>query len=101
MVAANGERPGDDELVEIVGRKEARKERARAEGDRGIARGFGVFGMVGWSVSVPTLLGLGLGVWIDGRYGGQYSWTLMLMILGLITGLLNAWYWVQRESEDE
>ena len=60
-----------------------------------------MFGMVGWSVTVPTLLGLGLGVWIDSRYGGQYSWTLMLMILGLVTGLLNAWYWVQRESQDD
>ncbi len=90
-----------DDLADVVGRKEERKERARAEGDRGIAHGFGMFGIVGWSVSVPTLLGLGLGVWIDGRYGGQYSWTLMLMFLGLIIGLTNAWYWVRKESEDE
>lgn len=93
--------PQPDDLAEVVGQKEDRKERARAEGDRGIAHGLGTFGMVGWSVSVPTLLGLGLGVWIDGRYGGQYSWTLMLMILGLITGLVNAWYWIQKESSDD
>lgn len=101
MTKADRESAGQNDLAETVDRKEERKERARAEGDRGVARGFGTFGMVGWSVSVPTILGLGLGVWIDGRYGGQYSWTLMLMFLGLITGMLNAWYWIRRESRDE
>ena len=101
MTQAERQPPVKDDLAETVGRKEDRKKQARAEGDRGIARGLGTFGMVGWSVSVPTLLGLGLGIWIDGRYGGQYSWTLMLMILGLLTGLANAWYWIQKESEDD
>ena len=47
-----------DELVETVAEKEGRKLRARAQSDRGLARGLGVFGMVGWSVAVPTLLGI-------------------------------------------
>jgi len=101
MTRPDGQQRQDEELADVVGRKEKRKQHARAAGDRGITHGLGMFGMVGWSVTVPTLLGLGLGVWIDSRYGGQYSWTLMLMILGLVTGLLNAWYWVQRESQDD
>ena len=60
-----------------------------------------MFGMVGWSVAVPTLLGIALGVYIDSRTTSGYSWTLMLMIAGLVVGALNAWYWVRKESEDE
>lgn len=92
------ERPRDG-LPETVRRKEARKERARREGDRGVAFGLGVFGLIGWSVAVPTLLGIALGVWIDARTTGPYSWTLMLMLGGLIVGCFNAWYWLQREVE--
>ncbi len=92
---------GAEDLIEVVGRKEARKQRARREGRRGLAHGLGTFGMVGWSVAVPTIGGIALGVWIDGRSGSQYSWTLMLMFLGLILGLVNAWYWVSRESDHD
>lgn len=88
-----------EELVETVAEKEGRKLRARAQSDRGLARGLGVFGMVGWSVAVPTLLGIALGVSLDRRGDGRYSWTLMLMIAGLAVGCFNAWYWVRKEAE--
>jgi ATP synthase protein I len=91
------ERGPPDELLETVQRKEARKQRARREGEHGLAFGLGLFGLVGWSVAIPTLLGIGLGVWIDTRSDGPYSWTLMLMLVGVIVGCLNAWYWVRKE----
>lgn len=90
-----------DDLADTVARKEARKQRARQEGKHGWAHGFGMFGMVGWSVAVPTLLGIALGVWIDSRSTSGYSWTLMLMIAGLVVGGINAWYWVSKESESD
>jgi ATP synthase protein I len=86
-----------DDLLETVQRKEARKQRARREGERGLAFGLGLFGLVGWSVAIPTLIGIGLGVWIDARSEGPYSWTLMLMLVGVVVGCLNAWYWVRKE----
>ncbi len=90
-----------DDLADVVARKQARKERARAEGKHGLAYGFGLFGLVGWSVAVPTLLGISLGVWIDSRSTSPYSWTLMLMIAGLTMGCFNAWYWVRKEAGDD
>ena len=81
-----------------VGQKEERKLRARQEGDRGVWFGFGMFGLVGWSVSIPTLIGIALGVWIDKTWPSRYSWTLMGLIIGVLIGCLNAWYWVKRES---
>ena len=79
--------------------RSTRKLQARREGDRSIWAGLGLFGMVGWSVIVPTLLGIVLGIWIDRRFPSPYSWTLMLLFVGVVLGCWNAWYWIQREQE--
>lgn len=60
--------------------------------------GLSMFGLVGWSVAIPTLIGIAVGLWIDKHFPSSYSWTLMLLFLGVIIGSLNAWYWVQQES---
>lgn len=88
-----------DRFCEGVGTEEARRLRARRHREHSIWFGLGTFGMVGWSVVVPTLVGIGLGIWIDARWPGRFSWTLMLLIAGIALGCLNAWYWVARERE--
>lgn len=88
----------EDELVDAVRRQEARKARSRREGRHGLAFGLGLFGLVGWSVAIPTLIGIAFGVWLDGRLSGPYSWTLMLLVVGVAIGCLNAWYWVRKET---
>ncbi len=57
-----------------------------------------MFGLVGWSVAIPTLIGIAVGVWLDRRWPGQVSWTLTFLIIGVALGCLNAWYWVKQES---
>lgn len=79
-----------------IGRKEARRLRARAQRDR--VPWLGLYGVVGWSIVLPTLAGIALGVWIDASWPSRYSWTLMLMVLGLIVGCWNAWRWVSLEQ---
>jgi len=79
-----------------VERKGALKIRGREEQGETVWFGLGMFGIVGWSVVIPTLIGIALGVWIDSTWPSQYSWTLMLLIAGLLIGCLNAWYWVRR-----
>jgi ATP synthase protein I len=86
---------------EEVSRKEARKIKARKERDRSVWFGLGMFGLVGWAVAIPTLIGVAVGVWIDRVRPGPRSWTLMCLILGVIVGCVNAWYWVKRESGRE
>ena len=90
----------EDALLQAVQRSEARKRRARREGRRGLAFGLGLFGLVGWSVAIPTLAGIAIGVWIDRRAGGPYSWTLMLLVVGVAVGCLNAWFWVRKEMRE-
>ena len=75
--------------------------RARQEKDRGVWFGLGMFGLIGWSVAIPTVIGIAVGIWIDAKWPSSYSWTLMFLIIGVIVGCLNAWYWVRRESRRE
>jgi len=79
--------------------REKRKLDARRE-DKKVWFGLGMFGMVGWSVALPTVAGGFLGTWIDSHWPGRYSWTLMLIIGGLCLGCYNAWYWVQKERQE-
>jgi len=81
--------------------KSARKIRARAEAERSIWFWLGMMGLVGWSVAVPTLLGVFIGAWLDRVYPAEVSWTLTLLLLGLGIGCVQAWYWVKKESGDE
>lgn len=98
-------RPGSDndpgDLGRTVGRRARRKQKARAEGRRPAWFGLGMFGLVGWSVAIPTLIGIAIGLWADRRWPGEVSWTLTLLIIGAALGCLNAWYWIKQESEDD
>ena len=80
--------------------KERRKLRARGKKTDEVWFGLGMFGMVGWSVAIPTVIGIFLGVWIDMKWSGPYSWTLMLLVIGLAIGCMNAWFWVNRQQRD-
>ncbi len=86
-------------MPQIVADKQQRRLAARRRPDRTIWFGLGMFGLVGWSIAVPTLLGVAVGVWIDQRWPSRYSWTLMLLLAGVGVGCLHAWRWVHQESE--
>jgi ATP synthase protein I len=90
--------PAED-LSRKVERKAVRKARARRERDRSIWFGLGTFGVIGWSVAIPTLLGIALGIWLDATFPSPASWTLTFLFLGLALGCWNAWYWVIRERK--
>lgn len=88
----------DGGLADTVARKVERRRRHLREGDEGIWQWLGMFGLVGWAVAIPTLAGIALGWWIDETWPGKVSWTLNLLIIGVLLGCWNAWHWVQREG---
>ena len=98
----NDKRPApiknDPTFVRQVGIKANRKIKARRNANPGVWSGLGMMGLVGWSVAVPTLLGAALGLWMDNHYPGGRSWTLALLVAGLLIGCLNAWLWVAKED---
>lgn len=103
MVMPSSPNPSPSEppsLAEEVARKANRKLRSRRE-PKNVWYGLGLFGLVGWSVVLPALLATALGFWIDRQFPSRYSWTLMLLVLGVGLGCANAWYWIQKESNRE
>ncbi len=75
-----------------------RKSRALRATGRTAWSGLGTFGAIGWSVATPTLLGTLLGNWLDRRHPGVHSWTLALLVAGLVLGCANAWHWIAGQA---
>jgi ATP synthase protein I len=98
-MSENKDTNNESSLSREIGQKAARKIKAR-NSTQGVWFGLGMMGLVGWSVVVPTLLGAALGIWMDGKHLGKYSWTLMFLLMGLMIGCLNAWYWVAKEDKE-
>jgi ATP synthase protein I len=97
MAKLNGEDEG--EFAEKIGSREERKMLARQNRSKGVWFGLGMMGMIGWSVAVPTLIGVAIGIWLDIRYPGHISWTITFLFAGLAVGCFNAWYWVEKERK--
>jgi ATP synthase protein I len=91
--------PQEEALLRQISAKERRRMRARRSRSEGIWFGLGAFGIIGWSVAVPTVLGILLGIWLDARYPGDLSWTITFLFAGVALGCFNAWYWISRERE--
>jgi ATP synthase protein I len=50
-----------------------------------------LLGVVGWSVALPTLLGIVAGTFLDRHWPARISWTLTFLSAGLLFGCTNAW----------
>jgi ATP synthase protein I len=91
---------GETQFSRQVGAQAARKLKAQRGGTKSIWFGLGMSGLIGWSVTIPTLVGAALGIWVDKHYPSKFSWTLMLLLMGLVIGCFNAWHWVHSEYRE-
>ena len=89
-----------DSFSEEIRIKEKRKLKALNSNKQSVWSGLGMFGMVGWSVAIPALLGAALGIWLDKKYTQSFSWTLTCLISGLVIGCVIAWSWVAKEDKN-
>lgn len=90
----------EEELLKKIKKDSAKKMKAKQEGSE-IMFGLGLFGIVGWSIAIPTVLGIALGVFLDKRFTQSFSWTITLLFAGVVLGSYNAWRWVKEKSEEE
>lgn len=86
-------------LMRAIGSREARMVRRQKEGAPNVWRSVGIIGLVGWSVVLPMLIGVAVGLWVDRTWPNRFSWTLMLLVGGLAAGCANAWSRIKREQE--
>jgi ATP synthase protein I len=85
------------EFLRRVESKASRKLRMQGDTTQGVWFGLGMSGLIGWSVAAPTLVGAMIGLWWDRHHPGVHSWTLMLMVIGLVIGCVNAWHWLSQQ----
>lgn len=88
-------------LPAAVEKKVQRHLKAQQQSRRSIWFGLGMFGLVGWAVAVPTLVGIAIGWWLDKKFPGPPSWTLTLLFIGVMIGCYNAWQWIKKESRHD
>jgi ATP synthase protein I len=85
-------------------KKEARKLKARRNKEVNAWSGFRLFGLVGWSVIVPALIGIFVGIWLDHYNTNHHNWTLALLLVGIVVGCVFALLLLAKEmfkKEDE
>lgn len=99
--AQGASRQHHEELRDAVGDRAERRRLAQAEKLRTVWFGLGTFGLVGWSVAIPVVVGTLVGVWLDRHYPMRGSWALTLLVAGALFGCWNAWQWIEKESRHE
>ncbi len=58
-----------------------------------------LLGVYGWQLSIPVLLGVGLGQFLDRVFPApHFSWTLNFIFIGFIVGIINANRWLHKEG---
>jgi len=79
------------QLRNEVERQAQRKERAERERHQWIAQ-TAYIGTLGLVLIIPVIFGAYLGVWLDEQLAGySVSWTVSLIVVGLVTGLINVY----------
>lgn len=92
--------PKSDRSADDIRRTAERMKRARSEPGVSPLRGLGAFGIIGWSIAVPTVAGAFLGLWLNRVAPQDFSWPIALILGGIVVGGIIAWGWVDKESSD-
>jgi ATP synthase protein I len=90
-------RKGRETFLSEVQRRRERHEEYVSDGDSSFWQSVGMMGTIGWSVSIPTALGVFLGRWLDGRLDSAHVFMVFFMLVGLITGCVTAWRMIEEK----
>lgn len=87
----------DDASVKAIRRRAERMQKTRDEPKYSPLTGLGVFGVIGWSVAMPTVGGAFLGLWLNRVAPQSFSWPIALILGGVVVGAMVAWSWIDKE----
>lgn len=87
----------NESLGSAVRTRRDRRARWRREGERSLGQNLATIGVLGWTIVTPTLIGIFVGRWLDGRFGSGVFWTLGLLVAGLALGCTLGWKWMYRQ----
>lgn len=80
-----------ERLKRAVRKRQERRELWQREGERSLGQNLAMIGVLGWTIVMPTLLGIFAGRWLDRTFQSGIFWTLGLLIAGLAAGCAFAW----------
>ena len=86
----SSQKPGNG-LDDAVKTRRERRALWEREGERSLGQNLAMIGALGWTIVVPTLLGILAGRWVDRRFDSGIFWTLGLLAVGLALGCMLAW----------
>ena len=89
--------PNGETLGKAVKTRQERRARGQIEGERTIGQNIAMIGALGWTIVMPTLVGIFVGRWLDRELATGIFWTLGLLVLGLAAGCALAWNRMHRE----
>ncbi len=89
-----------DQPAEDIARQAERMKSTRDNPGTSPLRGIGTFGMIGWSIAVPTVGGAFLGLWLDRVAPQKFSWTIALILGGVVLGAFIVAAWINKEGGD-
>lgn len=87
---------GEHRLLASVRQRAARDDKARRDGEPSFAGYLAQVGVLGWTIVLPTLIGVFCGRWLDRRFDTGIFWTAPLLLVGLALGCWAAWRWMHR-----
>ncbi len=86
----NTDKREEEEFVSQIRERSTLLKRLRGKGV--LWNYIATFGVIGWMIALPTVLGAYLGRYIDTRVGGEgISWTITFILLGLAVGVYSVW----------
>ena len=88
-----------DKTSERIAQQARRMHHAKQSPKDSPLKGLGAFGMIGWSIAVPTVAGALLGMWLDRILAHSISWTIALILGGLALGIFIAGTWMIKERD--
>lgn len=87
----------EDEMTKAVEQRVRRVKHWEDFGERSIGQNLSMIGSLGWLVILPTLLGLGLGRYLDQTFGTGIFWSAAFIFLGVAFGSYLAWRHIKEE----
>ena len=87
---------GRDKVVEAVRLAAERRRRGEADPEPSLARRLGQIGLLGWTILVPTFIGVVVGRLLDRAFGSGIFFSAPLIMIGAGVGLWLAFRWMDR-----
>ena len=90
----------EDASAKAIRRRAERMQQTRNEPKYSPLNGLGVFGVIGWSVALPTVAGAFIGMWLNRVAPQSFSWPMALILGGAVVGAMVAWSWIDKSRDN-